>query len=476
MNIALVYPNVSVQERYGADIGEIGGKQAPLGLMYLSSFLKRHHHNVILIDAVAEGLSDNEILRRIKLHGTSLLGISSTTLALRNSQILAKKVKDATSIIVVLGGAHISSSPGDFPQLPCFDFAICGEGEISLNALAEKLNNGKDDFGKIGGLLWRRKGENIVNPRSQAISSLDELPFPDRDSLSRIDLYRPPISCYLREPVVSMMTSRGCPYQCIFCDKAVFGSQIRFFSADYVISEMKEIIVKYGAREIAFVDDTLPCNRTRFVEILEKILEEKLRIPWTCMANANDLDEELVKLMRRAGCWQIAIGIESGNDEILRLIRKKSDISRIAKIAKSAHDVGIYVKGFFMLGHPGESLKTIEETRKFALSLPLTDVTCTIATPIKGSEFYRMAESGEYGILRKDIDLSKFNYWEPVFIAKGLDAKTLLREQRKFFISFYLRAGVILKQVKKIRSITVAIRLVKTIFKIVAVKKDNEKS
>lgn len=473
MNIALIYPNISVRERYGADIGEIGGRQAPLGVLYLSSFLKKNGHNICVIDAAAENLSDNEVLRRLKNHKTEIVGISSTSVALRNSQKLADAIKaEIKSIITIIGGSHISSDPESFKEMPQFDFAISGEGEHAFAKFADAVKNGAD-FLAVSGLIWKKNDELQINS-GEYIEDLDTLPFPDRDAIPKISLYRPPIGCYLREPVVSIITSRGCPYKCIFCDKSVFGNKIRFFSTEYVLSEIELIIKKYGARELAFLDDTFPCNKTRFYSILEGIIKKNFKIKWSCMANANDLDKDTVKLMQKAGCWQIAIGIESGDDKILTLIKKKSKTDEIAKIAEIAHREGIYVKGFFMLGHPGETEKTIEKTKNFALSLPLTDVTCTIATPIKGSEFYKIASSEKYGKFNTSAEQSKFNYWTPVFIPKHLTPEILLKKQKEFFKKFYLRPKVLWRQLLKIRSAKTLFRIFRTIIKILSISNANK--
>jgi radical SAM superfamily enzyme YgiQ (UPF0313 family) len=470
MKIALIYPNVSVLERYGTDIGEIGGRQSPLGIMYLSAFMKKCGHDVILIDASSENLEDEDVIRKIKLFSPSLAGISATSAALRNSQRLAAKMKETMDVKTVLGGPHISSNSDDFGKSQSFDFAISGEGEIPLKKLVEKLDSGKC-FDKVPGLLWRDADGNAVqNPRGETME-LDSVPFPDRESLKDIRKYRPPIGSYMREPVLSMITSRGCPYECIFCDNGVFGRKVRFFSHEYVLREIECLISKFGAREIMFVDDTFPLGKKRFENILAGMIENKFKIKWSCMANANDLDEKILPLMKEAGCWQIAIGIESGDDNILRTIKKKASSFEIAKIANSAHKLGIFVKGFFMVGHPGETTKTLEKTRRFALSLPLSDVTCTIATPVKGSQFYKMALSGEYGYFDSKAEAAKFSYWEPVFVPAGLSADGLFSAQRKFLISFYARPVIIFRQLKKIKSLKVLFRFLRSALKIVFARK-----
>jgi len=467
MNIALVYPAISIKERYGADIGEIGGRQAPLGVLYLSSFLKKLKHNVIVIDAAAENLDNNEIIRRIKIHDAKVVGISASSVGLRNSQILTERLKSDLDVKTVIGGPHISSNPDDIARLPEFDFGIRGEGEIPLANLIEKIENSSTNFFEVPNLIWRRENQIIQNNKTTYIENLDSLPFPDREALSDIRLYRPPIGCYLKEPVVSIITSRGCPYQCIFCDKSVFGNKIRFFSPEYVISEIEMVIKKYKARELAFIDDTFPCNKERFIEILEKIISKNFKINWSCMANANDLEEDIIRLMKRAGCWQIAIGIESGDDEILKIIRKKANTDQIARIVRFANKSNIFVKGFFMIGHPGENLKSIEKTKNFALSIPLTDVTYTIATPIKGSKFYDMVVSGKLGHFEK-AEPSELNYWKPVFIPENLTKEILLRKQREFFRDFYLRPQILYKQILKIKSVKNFVRFIKVAIKILS--------
>jgi radical SAM superfamily enzyme YgiQ (UPF0313 family) len=204
--------------------------------------------------------------------------------------------------------------------------------------------------------------------------------------------------------------------------------------------------------------------------VLELIKERNLRFSWTCMANANDLDEEILKLMRAAGCWQIAIGIESGDDEILRFIKKGITTGKVRETANSADRAGMMVKGFFMLGNPTETRASLGKTRDFALSLPLTDVVCTIATPIRGTELYELASSGEYGKFNASADSSKFNYWEPVFVPHGLSEDDLYGAQRDFYKSFYLRPSVFFRQLKKIRSLKMLGRTLKALLKILKMK------
>jgi radical SAM superfamily enzyme YgiQ (UPF0313 family) len=319
MKITLIYPPISVQDRYGTDIGDIGGRQAPLGVLYLSAFIKNAGHEVQVIDAEAERLSCNQIIERVKSFNPVAVGISITTVAYQNSSNLAAELKKCfPNLLISGGGAHITANSDLFLNDSSFELGIVGEGE---NTLLELLECGFDKkvYPTINGLVYRdESGKVVLSPPREHLNPLDKLPFPDRDALSDISIYRPPIGCYQEDFVVSMMTSRGCPYQCIFCDNNTFGRKIRYFSPEYVISEIEMILTKYQAKEITFVDDTFPSNRKRFKKILEMILDKNLRFSWTCMANLKDIDEELAPLMKKAGCWQIAVGIESGDDEIVK--------------------------------------------------------------------------------------------------------------------------------------------------------------
>jgi radical SAM superfamily enzyme YgiQ (UPF0313 family) len=471
MKISLIYPYVSVTERYGADIGDIGGRQAPLGILYLSSFLKKLGHEVQLIDAEAERLPDELVVERLKSFQPECVGISITTVAYGNSLRLADSIrKNFNDIRLVAGGPHVTANPIESIADSAFDFGVCGEGELTFAELLENMHD-PAKFAEIKGLVYKNSGDGIfINEKREKIQELDGLPHPDRDVLASIKLYRPPIGCYREDFVVSLITSRGCPYSCIFCDNNTFGRKIRYFTPEYVVNEIESILKKFNARELTFVDDTFPSNRKRFRRILELIKERNLRFSWTCMANANDLDEEILKLMRETGCWQIAIGIESGDDEILKFIKKGITADQVRKTANFADKAGIMVKGFFMLGHPTETHASLRKTRDFALSLPLTDVVCTIATPIRGTELYEMAASGKYGKFNASADSSKFNYWEPVFVPTGLSEDDLYSAQRDFYKSFYLRPSVFFRQMKKIRNLKILGRTLNVLLKILKMK------
>jgi anaerobic magnesium-protoporphyrin IX monomethyl ester cyclase len=262
-------------------------------------------------------------------------------------------------------------------------------------------------------------------------------------------------------PVVNMITSRGCPYECIFCDNNTFGRRTRFHSAEYVVAEVKGLVQKYGAREISFLDDTFVLDKNRLRRIFEMLNKDNIHLKWTCMTRVNNLDFELLKFMRDHGCWQIRIGIESGNQRVLDFIKKGITLEQVKDVVGWCEKLKICVSGFFMIGHPIDTSETIQETIEFAMGLPLTDVIATIHTPIPGTESYKKAK--EYGTYDEG-DWTSLNYWTPNFIPHGLTKEYMLAKQRELYRRFYFRPSVLWRQMRKIRSFGILLAFLRNAF------------
>ncbi|MDD5449441.1 MAG: radical SAM protein [Candidatus Omnitrophica bacterium] len=451
MKIILINPPISTVERYGRDIGDIAGHQAPLGLCYLAGFLEKYGFEVSFIDAQAEGLSNREIRKKISSFKPDAVGITSTTVAFHRAKSLATDIKlSKPDIPIIIGGPHVTANPRETLSFKCFDYGVMREGEITLFELLKGLKR-NDSLEGLPGVVLRKNGNVIINPQRPYIDDLDSLPFPARHFLPDIKKYVPPLGSYSDTPAVSIITSRGCPYGCIFCDKNVFGRTIRYHSPEYVVSEIKNVITRYGAKEIFFVDDTFTVNEERVRKILFLMQREKIRIKWTCMTRANNITEDLLETMKAAGCWQISIGVESGNQQVLDFIKKGITLGQVRDVVNWSHKLGIYVKGFFIIGHPIDTVKTIDETIDFAKSIPFSDVVVTFATPIAGSELYSMAP--KYGLFHGN-DWSKLSYWKPVFVPFGLSEKIFYIKQKQFYREFYFRFNVIFRHLRNMRRIS----------------------
>jgi radical SAM superfamily enzyme YgiQ (UPF0313 family) len=297
-------------------------------------------------------------------------------------------------------------------------------------------------------LVYRQGGELHSNRTDGAVDRLDDLPPPARDLCPDLSVYKPPAGAFHEQAVASVITSRGCPYRCIFCDNNTFGRKVRFFSAGYVADEIRTLILDFRVREIAFLDDTFVLDKARLREIFGILRSERIAFPWTCMTRVNNLDYETLKFMRDSGCWQIRIGVESGDQGVLDFIKKGITLEQVRKVTGWCASLGIRTTGFFMVGHHIDTRETIEETIRFALSLPLSDVVVTVNTPIPGTESYDRAR--EYGEYRED-DWTSLNYWSPVFVPRGLTRELLLQKQAEVYRRFYGRPRVVFGQLGRIR-------------------------
>jgi len=423
---------------------------APLGLGYLAGVLEGEMHDVMIIDAAAEGLSIAKVVSRISDFSPDVAGITTNTISTPCSYELAKQIKDASrgAIKVVVGGPHITSNPLDLLQHRQLDAAVLGEGEITFKELLVAMEKGRGLSG-VKGLAYYSGGEVVFTPPREYIADLDSLAFPARHLLP-MHLYRPQPNDQKRLPKLSMITSRGCPYGCIFCDKNVFKNNYRSFSPEYIAAEMAHLVKEYKARDIAFVDSTFTPNRERVYAVIKKIKESDLDVTWTCSVRVDVLDEQLLRSMKEAGCWRVRLGIESGNEEVLKFIRKGVTRAQVRKVADWAYELDLEPKGFFMVGHLTDTKQTIQETIDFALSLPLKDITVQVNTPLKGTAQYDIMD--KYGdILTKDV--SCYNFWEPVFLPSGITQKELRHYYSEFYLRFYLRPRVWYRHLIKIRSI-----------------------
>jgi radical SAM superfamily enzyme YgiQ (UPF0313 family) len=444
--VFIVYPPLSKMERYSSKLGSVGGEQLPLGIYYLASYLRNNGYEVKVCDAEAEKLLLEDIIKQVQDFAPAVIGISSTTVAFHRALELAEAVKGAfNGMTVVLGGAHVTSNADHALAFAAFDFGVIGEGEITFVELLNSLGSG-GSVADVAGIAFRDTSGKVVRttPR-EYIANLDILPFPAYDLVQDIGMYAPPPSNYKTLPVMNIITSRGCPNDCTFCDRNIFGKKYRERSAANVFAEIKYLRDNYGVKELAFVDDTFLINKERVRELFDIIRREGLFFPWTCMARINNVTFEFLKFLKENGCWSIAFGIESADEGVLKIIRKNISPEKVRTVIDWCHELGIETKGFFIVGHPTETLATIDKTIAFAASLKLSAVVVTINTPIPGSPQY--AEAHQYGTL-DTTDWARFNYWRPVFVPFGLTEELLLKKQEEFYLRFYMRPRIVGKYLR----------------------------
>ncbi len=427
--------------------------QQPLGLAYLAAVLEECGHELQLIDAAVSRLDNNQILAMVKNFHPNIIGITALTPVYQIALSLANNLKEGLGLPIVIGGPHVTAIPQQTMENKCFDFAVLGEGERTFPELVEALEKDQE-MSKVRGIAYRQ-GEKVVATGPQPpIDNLDVIPFPARHLLPPLAEYQPSPAAYKRLPQATMMTSRGCPYHCAFCDHSVFGNRFRARTARNVVDEIELLASKYGVNEIRFWDDMFNMDPIRVISICDEMISRGLDMPWTCLARADHMNAEILDAMASAGCWQIDYGIESGNQAILNGIMKGQTLDLVEKVVKMTRKAGVGVRGFFMLALPGETESTMRDTLRFAKKLNLTSAVFHLTTPFPGTTLFNLARNS--GELREDVsyDAYMLGFSDDVpYVPKALNAQLIKDFQQTAYGEFYLRPSFLMKRILEIRSL-----------------------
>ncbi len=358
-----------------------------------------------------------------------------------------KKILPQTKII--LGGPHINIYPQETLAIKEVDFLILGEGEQPCLDLINNIND-QTKLKDVTGLAFMT-GENYINTGARPLlQNLDELPFPARE-ITDYKRYYSTLSH--TNPTTSMFTSRGCPYQCVFCDRPHRGKFFRARSAKNVVEEMLAI-KKLGINEIFIYDDTFTIDRQRVIDVCREIIRLNLKINWDIRARVNTVDEELLLLMKKAGCVRIHYGVESGVDQILINLRKGITVEMVKKAFKLTHKIGIETAGYFMLGCPGEKIDDIKATIKLAKKLKPAYAHFSVLTPFPATDIYFIGLKN--GLIKKDVwrefALNPKEDFVPPVWEENFSKDELIKLLKKAYFSFYFRPSVIWHQFLKLKS------------------------
>ena len=448
LRLTLVSAPVDVSERYGS-FAMAGSTEPSFALVSLAAVARAAGADVRIVEASSLGLTVEKTLDKVVASSPDVVGITATTVGIAAAGRLAGLIKSAEkAAIVVVGGCHATAMPEEtLKEFSGFDLVVAGEGERTLLEILEHVAGAKNVPRGIPGTVERDGSGLKINPRRALIENLDELPLPAWSLLPGFPrAFRPSPARVRRWPCASVVLSRGCPNQCTFCDRSVFGNRCRAHSAEYAVRLFLDLRRNYGVREILVEDDTFLILAERIREFCERLIAEKVDISWSCLGRADRVDRDLLVLMKAAGCWHISYGIESGDPAILKSVRKNLDLEQIRQAVRWSREAGLRTKGFFILGFPGETHASLKTTREFALSIPLDDVTVMQMTPFPGSELYAVADKhGEF-----DRDWLKMSTLKTVFVPSGLLREDLEAARRDMLRAFYLRPAVLFRQLQHV--------------------------
>lgn len=401
MKVLLINPFLAVYP------DDPAGINPALGIGYLAAYLEKNGVKVKVLDIAAEGrknireidqkirigLEEKEIIKRIKEFNPFLVGITSqSTLHANDAHETARVVKKISKkIIIVMGGAHPSSSPEDVLSDRNIDIVVRGEGEITLWEIVKNLSSGKDIKKVLGTSV--RKGDGFIhNPLRPLIKDIDVLPFPARHLLP-MDIYfeeaKKGKNYSMRHRAITMVTSRGCPGNCIYCAvRTVWGRGWRGRSPENVVDEIVQMIKDYRVREIHFLDDSMAVDEKRLENICDEIIKRNLKIRWTTPNGIAiwQMNPKLLLKMKKSGCYRLTFGLESGNKSILNnFIGKHYDFGKAREMIKFSSLIGLWTIGTFIIGFPHETLAQINDTINFAKSTDLDFAVFYIANPFPGT-------------------------------------------------------------------------------------------
>jgi len=424
MRIVLVHPTGSNWVPGKKDITATANRMAPLGLLSIAAWLDREGHEVFIHDCLGpQALNSNAAHAEIILsYHPDLVGFSATTSGFLDGYELAERIKTARpGIQTVFGGVHISSMGAilldDFEHI---DFLCQGEGEVTLTELA----SGKQHE-RIDGLIWRNGGQPVTNPTRSVITDLDALPFPSYDKLKGFPKgYNLPLFSFILSPGATMVTSRGCPYQCSFCDRSVFKKGYRYNSAEYIYEHMRYLRRQFGVRHINIYDDLFTAHRRRIVELCNLLVSKPLGMQFNCAVRVGQADDELLEMLKKAGCLMVSLGIETGDPDLLEFHKPGVHADEIPDTVKRIQAKGLRAKGLFMMGLPGDTEESIQKTTDYVMSLDFDDMNMSKFTPFHGAPIWpRIHEFGAF-----EQDWRKMNCINFVFVPKGIDSKEKLEQ------------------------------------------------
>lgn len=429
-----------------------------LGLGYLAACLEKDGHAVQLCLRSRELKSRSVLSNLIRRGEFDIFGIkvmSSSIMAAKETIELIRNID--SNAIIILGGPQVSGDPSNvFRLMPEADYAFYGEAEIGLAKFLRRFSNDSvsdKELNEIPNLIWKNGSETIVNDR-EWVDDLDSLPFPAWELMEPGTFPNVPFNGYSRRfPIAPMLITRGCPNRCTFCETGIInGYNIRSRNAKNIIEEIKLLTARFGVSEIQFFDSNCAHSRGPLREVCERVISENMDISWSAPngIRIDSIDKKLVDLMKRSGCFQVNVGIESGSPRILRQIKKALSLDMVREKVSLLRKAGIEVVGFFMIGFPGETIAEIKQTIFLAMELPLTAASFSILCPLPGSEIYKEVYKD------RNIEMEILNSLDFTSYKNNLSEvphAQLRKIQKNAYLRFHLRPRIIKYFVKNLNSI-----------------------
>jgi anaerobic magnesium-protoporphyrin IX monomethyl ester cyclase len=413
----------------------------PLGLAYLAAVLEQNDFEVRIMDCPVCRMNHEKLKADLASFKPDLVGIASMTptipSALKSARVAKEAYPDAK---VIMGGPHATFADKEIlTEEAAVDLVVRGEGEETLLELAQHAPK-LEKLDEIKGITFRNNGQIIQTPNRPFIQNLDELPRPSYKSIpiERYEIYG--------KKMLPIMTSRGCPFQCSFCVASqIFGAKFRARSPKNVVDELEWLRDEYGAEGVSFHDDTLTLDRKRIMDICDEMINRKIGLSWGCQTRVDQVSKEVLAKMRKAGCNEVSFGVESGCQRILDAVHKRVSIEQCEEAIKWAKNEGIFVAVSTIVGYPGETKETMQQTLDLIHRIEPDDVWLCLATPYPGTELRVLLENKGW---KMSDDWTLYNTMNPVFENPLLPDEEISKMRKKFYNKFYSPKYIIRQIVK----------------------------
>ena len=459
MKVLLMIPPTDLTRSYG-ELKRFSNPQPSIGVAYIAAVLKKEGHHVRVVDAYVNNHRFVEIMDNIKEYRPDVIGFSVLTPSADVVFEISRNIRAMfPDMKIVMGNMHASLFSDEILSKGYADFVVHREGELTMMELLRALE-GRSKVEDVKGISYRKDGIILNNPIREFLGDLDALPFPAWDLF--------PLDRYLTDPrtevlknttEMQILATRGCPYQCTFCSSRTersLGTKYRMRDPKLVVDEMDYIYETFKREVFSFMDLAFPLFKKHAMDLCNEIItrgfDKKFR--WMTECRVKPLDEELLRLMRKAGCVRVNFGIESGNDQILRSLKKNFATEDVRHAVRMAKNAGIVVDGMFMIGLPGETEEMINETIDFAIELKVRYAIFNIFVPYPGCELYDNLMAQDKIHFERWNEFTSYPTYSggvPVYVPDGLSKEKLMELQSKAMKKFYLRPRFVLSELKNFK-------------------------
>ncbi len=421
--------------------------QYPLFLGYSAAQLKHAGHEVFFLDSVMDDIPPTETWDRVERLRPDAIFMETTTPSIDYDLQDIAEMKRRTGAVTLAGGPHVTFFPEQtLVNCPELDIVVRNEYDVKLAPVLAHL----DDLHQIEGVTFRDNGHITSTEQGEWFTDLDSLPFPDRDT---VPYFKYSEAWYSRKPFINMTTSRGCPYRCTFClwPGTMEGRKHRYRSLENVMDEIRYTIDRYGVREINFDDSTFTTRKSRVIEFCQQLRDNKFDILWVCNGRVDNVDDEMLREMKASGCKMIRYGVESGDPEVLKKIKKGYTLEQVREAFKLTRKHGIMIQAGFMFGFPYDTRESVEATLQLSKELTPDQVQFSIAMAYPGTPLYDEAVENDWLIAKSWAEYGMIA--GPILKTQDMTREELAPILSRAYREFHFRPRYFLRTLGNIKDI-----------------------